>query len=62
MGADIQENRFNASVQLSNRHPSNYTFVEEPLTIEFRAVVTGLAKKVRATSRISFIQNEVKNK
>lgn len=62
MGSDVQEDLFNASVQLSNRHPSNYTFMKTPLTIEFRAVLTGHAEDVTATARISFTQEGGKSK
>ena len=62
IGSDIHEEPFDASVKLSNRHPSNYTFTEIPLTIEFRAVLTGHAEDVTATARVSFVQEGVESK
>jgi len=59
IGAYIEENNFSTSVELANDHPTNYSLVDEPINIEFRAIILGLEEDVRATARVSFIQEEV---
>jgi len=59
IGAYIEKNNFSTSVELANQHPTNYSLVDEPITIEFRAIILGLEEDVRATARVSFIQEEV---
>ncbi len=60
IGYDIKGNNFaTGDTKLRNEHPSNYSLVDSPITIEIKGVLKGLSKDVEATVNLSFTQEEV---
>ena len=60
IGADVEDNNFSSNVRLINEHSYKGSLAEEPITLEIKAILRGLAEEVRATTRVSFTQEEMK--
>ncbi|MFW5904553.1 MAG: hypothetical protein ACOCTK_03695 [Candidatus Saliniplasma sp.] len=57
IGADVEDNNFSyTNVRLTNEHPYKGSLVEEPITLEIKAILRGLGEEVTATTRVSFTQ------
>jgi len=57
---EVQENNFSVEhLELYCQHNYHYSLVDEPLTIEYRAILEGLQEEVRATARVTYTQGEM---
>ncbi len=57
---EVVENNFSVEhLELYSQHHYHYSLVDEPITIEYRAILEGLLEEVRATARVTYTQEEM---
>jgi len=57
---EVEENNFSVEhLVMDSEHNYNYSLVDEPITIEYRAILEGLQEEVRATARVTYTQEEM---